>query len=263
MPGISDKNRQVLAQLHRHSSGVVDTSEVIKLLDLSRDEASKLLSYLSRKGWARRVGKGTYLLIPLEASTTQAWSEDPWILAEKLYSPGYIAGWTATEFWGLTEQVFRDICFFTTAQIRDRRIEIDQVRFVLRKVSSTRLFGLHRAWRRDVRVEVSDATKTVIDVLDPPVWGGGIRHVSEVVGAYLESEFLDYDLLLSYLRESRSGAIAKRLGYLLEEIGMTEPRVLDAIRSHVTKGYALLDPSLPERGKHIAKWRLRINSEVN
>ncbi|MFV2044788.1 MAG: type IV toxin-antitoxin system AbiEi family antitoxin domain-containing protein [Anaerolineales bacterium] len=260
MAGISEKNRKALARLHSSSSGLIDTSDVVNLLKLDRGEASKFLSYLSRQGWARRVGKGTYLLIPLEASTTQAWSEDSWILAHRLYSPGYIAGWTATEFWGLTEQIFRDICVFTTARIRERQVSVDGTKFVLRKISQRRLYGLHSEWRKDVRIEVSDATKTLIDILDPPKWGGGIRHVSHVLGSYLDSEFLNYDLMVSHLEHARSGAIAKRLGYLLENHGIDDPALLESIRSLMTEGYALLDPSLPSRGKYVARWRLRVNA---
>ena len=32
--------------------------------------------------------------------------EDPLVIAEKLFSPCYVGGWSAAEYWGITEQIF-------------------------------------------------------------------------------------------------------------------------------------------------------------
>lgn len=65
-------------------------------------------------GWPRRVRRGLYLVLPLEAQSDRAITvEDPWILADELFSPCYIGGWSAAQHWGLTEQIFRSVFVVT------------------------------------------------------------------------------------------------------------------------------------------------------
>src|SRR5256884_6899129 len=49
-----------------------------------------------------------------------------------------------------------------------------------------------------------------------PEVGGGIDHVTDTLGAYLETKTADRELLIRYAVEFNSGVIFKRLGYLAE-----------------------------------------------
>ncbi len=51
----------------------------------------------------------------------------------------------------------------------------------------------------------------------------------------------------------------RRLGFLLETFGVNAPRELDRLRQQLTASYAILDPLLPDEGKYLAQWRLRLN----
>lgn len=264
MAGISESNRRQLAQLHRRTSGLVDVSEAAGVLGLDRLKAARLLAQLSTQGWARRLRRGLYLLVPLEATSSEDWIEEPWIIASRLFKPGYIAGWSACEYWEFTEQVFRDVAVFTAAPIRQRKLIMDQTTFVLRKTPEHLLFGLRSVWRKNVKVQVSDPTRTVIDILDDPKWGGGIRHVSQILGAYLASEHRDEALMIEYIRRLGNAAVAKRLGYLWEMAAGRDAggHLLDQLQKLVSSGYALLDPAVPPRGPFVAKWNLRVNVDV-
>ena len=55
------------------------------------------------------------------------------------------------------------------------------------------------------------------------------------------------------------GAVIRRLGYLLETFEVDAPRELERLRQRLTATYAILDPLLPAEGKHMARWRLRLN----
>jgi len=103
LAGISETHRRYLTQLHRHTNGLVDVEEAASLLGLDRLRAAKLLARLAAQGWARRLRRGLYLLIPLEATSPEDWSEDAWIVAARVFRPAYIAGWSACEHWGFTE----------------------------------------------------------------------------------------------------------------------------------------------------------------
>ena len=262
LAGISETNRRHLSQLHRHTQGLVDVDEAAKVLGLDQTGAAKLLAQLAVQGWVRRLRRGLYLLIPLEATSPEDWSEDAWIVAERVFRPGYIAGWSACEHWGLTEQIFRNVAVFTAAPIRERRLTVDQAVFVLRKLPQRLLFGTRTVWRKETRVQVSDPTRTVADVLDDPKWGGGMRHVAQIVEAYLASSHRDERLLLDYIERIGNAAAAKRLGYLLEARGLSAPILMERLPGLVTAGYALLDPTIPARGPLVSRWKVRVNVEV-
>ena len=262
LAGISETNRQYLTRLHRRAKGLVDVGEASTLLDIDRVRAAKLLAQLAEQGWARRLRRGLYVLIPLEATSPEDWSEDPWIVAQRVFQPGYVAGWSACEHWGFTKQIFRDVAVFTAGTIRDRRVTIDQTTYVLRKISDRLLFGTRAAWRKDTPVQVSDPTRTVVDVLDDPAWGGGIRHVAQIVEAYCSSEHRNDTLLLDYLDRIGNAAAAKPLGYILEVQGATDQALLDRLRAFVTAGYVQLDPAVPPRGPFVARWNLRANVDA-
>jgi predicted transcriptional regulator of viral defense system len=262
MAGISEKNKQYLVKLHRYSNGIIDLTDAARILRFDRHEASKFMSYLSKQGWARRIRRGLYILIPLEVTSPKDWSEDSWVIADRLFGPSYIAGWTACEFWGFTDQIFRDICVFTASNIRGREINIDNTKYILRKVAKDRFFGLHVTWRNDVRIQVSDATKTIIDILDPPLWGGGIRHVFEIISMYIGSQHRNDTMIIDYLRHLGRGSVVKRLGYILEIIDGENSSLYNELQDFITSGYILLDPSLPPRGPYLARWRIRVNAEV-
>ena len=262
LAGISESNRRYLTTLHRYAHGLVDVDEAAALLKLDRVRAAKLLAQLAAQGWLRRIRRGLYVLIPLEATSPEDWTEDPWIVAERVFRPCYIAGWSACEHWGLTEQIFRDVAVFTAAAIRQRREKIDQTVFALRKVAEPLIFGTRQVWRKTTSVPVSDPTRTVIDILDEPKWGGGIRHVTQIVEAYWSGDHRDETLIIEYLKRVDNAAAAKRLGYLLEVMGAGDAALIAQLQRSVTAGYARLDPSVPARGPFMARWNLQVNAEL-
>jgi len=58
--------------------------------------------------------------VPLDAARSGEWTEDSWALATNVFSACYIGGWSACEYWGFTDQVFRDLLVFTTRRVRKR-----------------------------------------------------------------------------------------------------------------------------------------------
>ena len=63
-----------------------------------------LLHDLARKGWLRRLERGKYLILPLEAGMSGRYTEHEFIIAASLVTPYYIGFWTALNHYGYTEQ---------------------------------------------------------------------------------------------------------------------------------------------------------------
>ena len=261
--GISERNRRELTTLYRSVTGPFSVQEAADALSLPIPRAHRFLAYLAERGWLVRVCRGLYAPIPLDAINPSEWREDPWVVASKLFGPDYyIGGWTACENWDLTEQVFRATVVVTTKRVRGKEAEIQGFPFRIRRTTAKRYFGAKPVWRDQTRVNVSDPTRTVVDILDDPSLGGGIRHVADVVSTYFDMEHRDDALLVEYLRRAGNRTAFKRLGYLLESLEVRAPNLLKVCQKSLSTGIGLLDPSLPGEGPVVWRWRLRVNSTV-
>jgi predicted transcriptional regulator of viral defense system len=249
----------LLEQLHRHTSGAFDVLKASEVLNMEKDKAGQLLVYLARRGWLSRVRRGLYVAVPLDARQSGEWVEDPWVVAERIFSPCYVGGWSACAHWDLTEQVFRTLLVVTTRRVRHRDVEIQGIPFHLTVRNSDALFGTVSVWRGQTRVPVSDPSRTIVDVLDDPRLGGGIRTVADVLDEYLLSEHRDDRLLVDYGDRLGNRAVFKRLGYLLETSGADAPELVDSCLARRSSGLVALDPSAKISGHIKRRWGLRVN----
>lgn len=255
MSGLGKTDRKQLSAILRDTKGTVSVSEATTILNVSRVAAAKKLARWTSKGWLSRVGRGLYIPVPLEQQTSDIVLEDPWLVADRLYAPCYIGGWSAAEYWEMTEQIFRTIVVMTTQKPRDRSPIIKGTKFLLRTVPQKSLFGLKQVWHGQVKVSVSDPSRTIIDVLNDPLLGGGLRTTTDFFSTYLKSENRNLDLLIEYAERLGNGAVFKRMGFLLERLIPEEKEIINTCRKKMTKGNAQLDPGLGS-DKLVTRWRL-------
>jgi predicted transcriptional regulator of viral defense system len=259
--GINATRRRRLERLHRSFSAPFTIAEAAAVLGVEPADARRELGYLSRRGWLTRIRRGLYLPVPLDAPRSGEWTEDPWIVASKAFAPSYIGGWSACEHWDLTEQVFRDVVVVTSRPVRRRRQELQGMPFLVTIRSGDAMFGTRNVWRRDVRVAVSDPSRTIIDVLDDPGIGGGIRHVAAVLDEYLRSEHRNDEQLIEYGDRLGNRAVFKRLGWLLEVLGVDDA-LRDACLARRSTGLSKLDPTVSATGRIVRRWGLRVNVDL-
>lgn len=257
--GINRENRALLERLHRETEGAFGVDRAADVLDLDQEHTRKLLAYLARRGWLTRVRRGLYVTVPLDTRRPGEWIEDPWVVAVRTFDPCYIGGWTACQHWGLTEQLFRTILVVTARRVRRRDQEIQGTRYRLTVRGEEKLFGTVLVWRERVRVPVSDPTRTVVDLLDDPALGGGIRTVADVVLEYLTGEHRDDTLLVDYADRLGNRAVFKRLGFVVEHLGVTAPDLVEASLARRSAGIVALDPSVDAKGTIVRRWGVRAN----
>ena len=253
--GIEKKGRERLIGLLRKTGPIISVREASAILSLPLTQTSQFMARWANQGWLVRVRRGLYAPVPLQARRPEDVVADPWIVATRVFSPGYIGGWSAAENWGLTEQIFRTVVVMTTQPWGLRKQKIQDTEFWLRKIPEWQLFGTRAVWREGVQIHLSDPTKTAIDMLDDPAVGGGARTVEDILKAYLASQEKDLDRLLDYAGRMKNGAVDKRLGYLLERSGTVDEKILSKVRARLTQGNAKLDPALPA-SRLVIRWRL-------
>jgi predicted transcriptional regulator of viral defense system len=247
-------SRARLAAVLRAAKEVVSVELASKTLGIERAPAAKILSRWSAQGWLRRIGAGLYVPVPLDLAGSEQVVADPWVLVPTLFGQCYIGGWTAAHHWELTEQLFNETVVFTTRRVADKRMIAQGAVFVVHHVPAKRLFGLKTLWRGSAKVSISDAARTLIDMISMPETGGGIDHVAECLRTYLASKPGDRELLIRYADQLGNGAVFKRLGFLAET-QLRDEKLAEACRARLTKGYARLDPAMAAP-KLVTAWRL-------
>jgi predicted transcriptional regulator of viral defense system len=248
--------RERLARLLRAQPELITVENASSTLGISREQAAKTLARWREQGLLSRIRRGVYAAVPLASSPDDRVVEDLWTFVPAFFAPGYIAAATAAQHWDLTEQLFRTIFVRTTRPVRRTNQTVYGTKIVVRHVQNTQMFGTMLLWRQRIRVQVSDVHRTVIDMLDIPSDGGGIRHVDDCLRTYLSRSDASPELLISYGDRLGNGAVFKRLGFLLEAFdGPTE--IIEACAARLTKGYANLDPAVSSP-RISRRWRLRL-----
>jgi len=223
--------------------------------------AARKLAHWAEKGWLRRVRRGLYIPVPVEAEHPESWSQDAMVVAAAVWSPCYFSGWTAAAQWGLTEQVFRTTVVKTVRRVRRSEVRmLDSDYLLVHAVEQSMGWGLASVWQEEVRLRIADPARTMVDILDLPRIGGGIRHAAEILGSYLDEH--DPQLLVEYADRLGNRAVFKRLGFLVEALGREEPELTAACLARRSAGVALLDPDGPRDGPRMPRWSIRANVHV-
>jgi predicted transcriptional regulator of viral defense system len=255
--GIGNEGRQKLATIAKIAKGILTPKLVYEALNVSPQEAGRLLSRWHQQGWVKRIKRGVYIFVAVDDLTGELSIEDPWILADHLFSPGYIGGFSAIKHWDFSEQLFETTTFFTSKQIKERLPIIGNTRFQLKNIAPYKIFGTQPVWREDVKILVSDPTKTIVDLFDDPTIVGGMRIVQDIFQEYKESKFFDIEKFISYSEKMRNKTIIKRFGFFMEVIGYYSLIEKYKLPTKISSGYSLFDPSVNNTAV-IRKWNLKV-----
>jgi predicted transcriptional regulator of viral defense system len=253
--GIGKIDRERISAVLRGTKGTVSVDEAGTILGVPTTDAAKMLARWAKNGWMARVRRGLYVPVPLESRTTDVALEDSWLVANRLFSPCYIGGWSAAEYLDLTEQIFSTVIVMTVKRPRNRNPVIKGTSFMVCTVPEKAMFGLKPVWRGEVKISISDPARTILDMLADPSLGGGIRSIKDMFINYLKSENKNLEQLIEYGKLLGNGAVFKRLGFLLETTAPDETKIIEQCSDNLTTGNTKLDLKL-NNDKLITRWRL-------
>ncbi len=257
--GIGRKSRERLkAVIEASSDNILTAKLVAKTLALPQVESARLLSRWHNAGWLRKIKRGIYWPLPLEYDLETP-VEDAWIIADKIFSPGYIGGFSAVKHWDFSEQLFSTDFYFTVKPVISRKITVGESKLKLKTIQSYKLFGTKSVWRNNIKIKVSDPSKTIIDLLDDPGLGGGMRAIEDFFMEYWNTDYKNIKLLIQYIKKMQNRTIFKRLGFLLEVNNLADSKVIDVLQNNISAGYSDFDPSVKSKFC-IRKWNLKISA---
>jgi predicted transcriptional regulator of viral defense system len=263
MAGISSEGRARLAAV---TSGrrFVTPVEAGVVLGVSSTRAAQVLARWAEQGWLRRVRRGLYVPVPVDAVSPASWNEDALLIAAELWSPCLFTGWTAAREWGMTEQVFRTTVVKTAVRVRASDRLVAGYEFLLVRAAAEALaWGARSVWREERRLRFADPTRVVIDALDDPRLVGGVSMAAELLLVLLDDDPGAVGRLVEYGELGGNGSVFKRLGYLVERLRPDLVGLVAACAARLPRGVTLLDPTAPpDPGTRLPAWGLVVNVMV-
>lgn len=244
---------------------VADAREAAEEVGVAPTYLKVVLRKLREGGWIQRLKRGTYAMtgglpgLPPELH--------PFAVGMALVDPCAISGWAALNHHGLTEQIPRVISLTTPKRIATPAMRgavqtapstwsVAEHDFEIVSVVSAHFFGYEEDWVGEARVKIFDRERALLDCFALPRRFGGVSEGLAIVEQHLHE--LDVDRLVSHAQRYGKDAVIKRVGYALELAGVGEATI-ESLRLHPVKGYRLLDPTKPKRGKRDGRWGLQDN----
>lgn len=132
--------------------------------------------------------------------------------------------------------------------------------FEVISTKENRFFGFRKHWINDHdKVYCSDIEKTIIDCIYKPQYAGGLEGIIKAIDKAKNK--IKPSLLVEYAIQLKVQAVLKRLGYILESMGLypTEQNILNQL---ISEAYTKLDPSLKIKGRFNRKWRIEDNVDL-
>lgn len=258
--------REVVSELTDKGLDIFTLDDLVAL-GMTPIQAQRTAQRLIKDNQARRLQKGLYALLhPADWRHKEAgYTADWYATAARLIRPRpyYLAYYTAMEMHKMLSHPLVTVFVATTAQ--KAAVVVSPVRFRFIKLAEHRFFGHELMETRPaVAVEVATLERTLIDCADRPNLCGGLEEI--FAGFRRQHMNLDPDKLLRLLHRLRDASAAKRLGFLLENVGHEDRMLLDEISeiSGRTSRYIPLVPGTVQTANswRDKRWQVDVNTSL-
>jgi predicted transcriptional regulator of viral defense system len=249
-------------ELNERGKTTFTLQDAEEITGLRNSSVRTLIHKAERRGLITRLRAGLYTLVPFELGRATEYVSDPYVIAREMCEgrPYFLSHASAMELHRMVTQPQFTIYVSSTMRTPPRSVHGHEYRFVTLK--PTDFFGLTQVWvTTQQSVMVSDKERTILDALRQPQYAGGVPEVAKAL--WMSRAEIKVARLLEYTQHFSSGALRRRLGFLLELYKMASPKQLEPLRSKLTATYDRLDPTLPKSGSFQARWRLQLNIGID
>jgi len=181
--------------------------------------------------------------------------KDAFLIASRIVWPAYVSMWSAVRFYNLTEQIPQFVWVVTTRKKRRNKINLANttIFFVLTKPKY--FFGFKKIDYKGFEIFIAEPEKSIID-------GVLFRRISAseiffILKNNLKS--LNTNKLLTYAIKTKNKALIKRLGFMLDKLGLD---YRNKLRKYIYHPYTSLEYNLPPKGELNEKWKIVENVKM-
>lgn len=249
---------RLVTTLHERRRTIFTLRDVVSITRLQPKSARTFMSQIVGRGIATRLKPGLFTLVPQELGREREFLGNPYVVARELVdgTEFFLSHAAAMDLHRMVTQPQFVIYATSTRSIRRRTVLGTEFRFV--RCKPEHMFGTTDVWvDKSERVKVSDLERTIIDGLRQPEYCGGISEVAK--GFWMRRGDIAARTLVDYALRLDVGSVIRRLGFLLEVFQIEAHSDVERLRSRLTATYDILDPTLPAEGRHLSRWKLRLN----
>ena len=226
---------EIKEKLSRYKQ-VFNINEISRITGIKKNVLSVYLERMEKKGLITRIEKGKYAL-----------TKNPFIIASHLVFPSYLSLTTAFYLHGTLSQVPTKLFVITTK--KKQKLRVGNVEIIFISTRPKYMFGYRKQRFHGGYVFLADLEKAIVDSL---LYLRYVR-LSYIIDAIKTSSI---DKLIEYAKRIDSEAVIRRMGYLLDKLGVKHSL------KRKNKVVYKLNPSIKKKGKFNKKWYLYINEEI-
>ncbi len=255
---LGKENAALFTSLAEQGKFVFSIADAQQVSGKNYQATLQALHRLAKAGWLVGLGAGKYAIVSPEAGAEAIPVAGRLVIGRELVddAPYYFSYDTALEIHNLITRPITDVTIATPRRLGTKKILNFTYQFIYTQEKD--LWGIEDIWASEgERVTVSDLERTVIDILARPDLCGGVSEVAEALK--IGKEKFDWDKLTTYAQRFDNQSVMKRLGYLLDLLDLTPPSTLEKLQGRISQSYAILDPFLPDEGKYLSQWKIKVN----
>lgn len=249
-----------VAELRNNGKNIFTLDEAAAVYGKSKQLTSRFLRSLIQAGLLISLIPGKY---KFQLETTDSERQSDWLnISRELVGPHpyLISHHSAMWLHGMTTQRLTDVYITVPTRIRNKTINGTQYNFVLTQKADSWGATTHLTPNKE-KFRVTDIERTILDGLERPELSGGIKNV--IYGIWAVQSKINWDRLMKYAASYQTMAAIKRLGCVLELLGLA-PECLPVL-SKITapsECYISLDPPAPKVGRCLIRWHIRVNVNI-
>lgn len=248
--------------------------EAARSLGIAPSYLPVLLHRLQRAGLIERLKRGAYAFAD---AIPGAVAVHPFSIAMTLIDPCAVGGWAALNHHGLTEQIPHVITLLTPKRVVTPAMrgvtpamrgasqtapsvwEVAGQRYEIASTVPANFFGHEEVWMGDARVRILDRERALLDCFASPRRFGSLAEALGILEEHLHE--IDVQRLIEHARRFSKQVVAKRVGHVLERLGVA-PAVLEPLRALPMLGYRALDPTKQAVGTRDRRWQVIVNLDA-
>ncbi len=246
----------IVARLTYEKKTIVTAENFDRLFNLSPNDRKQVVFRLKKKKILSPIKRGVYAFSPLEAGPEGTGVDEllipPLFFPKKNYYVGYS---TMFNYYGFTEQLFQTVYVLNTS-IRMERI-ICGISYKFIRIPENRMDGSEIIKVKGADVNISSKERTLIDLLyfNKPV--GGIISAVEIFTEIVKNKQCDIKKLIEYAARFPNITIRKRIGLIIEKLGISDDMLKTLINSVYKTSVSSLNGT--RKGTLNKKWRVIVN----
>jgi len=235
----------LISSLYKLNKTIFKLQDIEAITGLKENAASDLAGKLIKRNIISRLKQGKYIIIPQEIGKDSKYIGNWYVAAREIVnSPDYyISYYSAMDMHNMVTHPVTKVFVNTPKQEYKKQKIAGGVIFEFIYISSKNLWGIKNFWvTKSEQVKVSDIERTIIDCLYRPQYCGGILEIAK--GLWMQKQKIDFNRLFNYAVRFDRIVVIKRLGYILESLGLKDARYLNKLKSKINNKYYTLDPLL-------------------